>query len=105
MHNTHVMSCLMRSKTRVVTLWTYDSHVSRENKKYTIHTQVNRRGELKIRYSHRIASAADKKTGALGYETKATYLMIILNILPIDLLGNLCRHRSLNRFWALHLNH
>lgn len=27
--------------------------------------------------------------------------MIILNILPIDLLGNCCRHRSLNRFWAL----
>jgi hypothetical protein len=58
------------------------------------------------RYSHRIASAVDKKTGALGYEIKAaTYLMIILNILPIDLLGNLCRHRSLNPFWALHLNH
>lgn len=35
------------------------------------------------RDSHRIASAVDKKTGALGYETKATYLMIILNILPV----------------------
>lgn len=102
MHNTHVMSCLMRSKTRVVTLWTYDSHVSREKKKVYIPKSII---EENPRDSHRIASAVDKKTGALGYETKANYLMIILNILPIDLLGNLCRHRSLNRFWALHLNH
>lgn len=35
------------------------------------------------RNSHRIASAVDKKTGALGYETKATDFLILLNILPV----------------------
>jgi hypothetical protein len=40
---------------------------------------INRKKKKKKK---RIASAVDKKTGALGYETKATYLMIILNILP-----------------------
>ena len=27
------MSCSMQSKTRVVTLWTYDSHVSKEKER------------------------------------------------------------------------
>jgi len=67
MHNT---SSLMRSKTRVVTLWTYESHVSRENPKYTYPTKSII--DENPRNSHRIASVVDKKTGALGYETKAT---------------------------------
>ena len=41
------------------------------------------------RKKQKIASAIDKKTGALDYETTASYLIIILKILPIDLLGNL----------------
>ncbi len=68
MHNTHVMTFLMRSKTRVVTLWTYDSHVSREKKVYIKKSII----EENPRDSHRIASAVDKKTGALGYETQIT---------------------------------
>ena len=59
------MSCSMQSKTQVVTLWTYDNHVSKEGKKKKKKVYIPKWIiEENLRDSHRVASAIDKKIGA-----------------------------------------